>query len=304
MRRVSIAVISFLLAPAFIRAQTFEVASVKPAQPIDRAAVMAGKLHIGMSVDGARVDIGNLSLRDLLTRAYRVEGYQISGPDWLGSERFDILAKLPDGAKPDQVPEMLQALLVERFKLAVHRETKEHSVYGLVVGKGGPKLKAAEAPAAPEAGGSPQVNISHDAQGVTVSGVGRLGAGPTRFSRGANGGLRLETTRISMPHFADLLSRFVDKPVVDATGIKGDYDIALEVSPEEIRRLATAAGMMMPGPRMRGGEGGMAGPAEASDPGGSSVFAAVEQLGLKLEPRKEQLTTIVIDHIEKTPTEN
>ena len=106
---------------------TFEVASIKkPALSIQDQA-MQGKLHVGMKVDGARVDFGSMSLADLITTAYKVKSFQISGPDWLKTERFDIMAKLPEGANKDQVPEMLQALLAERFKLTIHRDTKDHA---------------------------------------------------------------------------------------------------------------------------------------------------------------------------------
>jgi uncharacterized protein (TIGR03435 family) len=136
-------------------APAFEVASIKPAAPLDANAVMSGKLHLGMRTDAARVDIGYLSLADLIHLAYRVKPFQISGPDWMGGQRFDIQAKIPEGASTDQVPEMLQALLAERFKLAVHRENTEQAVYALVVGKGGSKMKDAvpdpDVPAAPPA---------------------------------------------------------------------------------------------------------------------------------------------------------
>ena len=289
---------------------SFEVASVKPAPPIVPAQVLGGKIHIGMSVDCARVDIGNLSLMDLLWRAYRVRPYQISGPDWLSGQRFDIAAKLPEGVGADQVPEMLQALLAERFKLVAHTEGKEQSVYGLVVGKNGAKLKASdtETPAggpaaAPPASGSSEMSFSRDANGLTISGGGRLGAGPAHISMGANGALHVEATKITMERFAELLSSLVDRPVVDMTGIKGDYDIALDISREDLRNAASAAGVTMPVRPMRAGNAGMQAPA-ASDPSGASIFTAVEQLGLKLEPRKDRLTTIVIDHVEKMPTEN
>lgn len=293
-------------------APAFEVASIKPAPPIGPGQMMSGGVHIGMTIDGARVDIGSLSLRDLVTAAYAVKPYQVSGPDWLGAERFDIVAKLPDGATRDQVPQMLQALLAERFKLVVHRENKEQPVYGLVVGKNGPKLKESD-PATPAGdgtapppppGGSSQISIARDTNGVTVSG-GRLSGGPTHITMGPNRAMHLESSKMTMASFADLLGRFVDRPVVDMTGLKGSYDVALDLSMEELRSAARGAGMMMPGGGpMRGGEPGMSTAPVASDPSGSSIFAAVQQLGLKLEPRKDVITTIVVDHAEKMPTEN
>src|SRR5947209_7412353 len=118
----------------------FEVASIKAAAP-----PVNGRMMIRMAGDPGRVDYANVSLRDVIRIAYGVKEYQVSGPDWISATRFDILAKLPEGAPREEVPQMLQTLLAERFKLTVHRETKEHSMYALVVGKNGPKLKPAEA---------------------------------------------------------------------------------------------------------------------------------------------------------------
>src|ERR1019366_1137981 len=129
---------------AFAQVPEFEVATIKAATPPDRGQIMAGApMHVGMKIDAARVDIGFMSLADLIRTAYDVKPYQISGPDWIKSERFDILAKMPDGATKEQVPAMLQALLADRFKLTVHKESQEHPIYALIVGKGGSKLKDA-----------------------------------------------------------------------------------------------------------------------------------------------------------------
>ena len=138
-------------APAAPKLQ-FEVATVKPAPPINPQAVAAGKLHVGLNIDQARVDIGFLSLADLIQAAYKVKQHQLVAPEWIKNERFDILAKMPEGANKDQVPEMLQSLLADRFGLKFHKEQREQQVMALVVGKGGPKLKesAKEDPAAAE----------------------------------------------------------------------------------------------------------------------------------------------------------
>src|SRR5271155_276225 len=100
---------------------TFEVASIKPAGPLDPAAIASGKMRIGMKVDGAICDIASFSLRDLIRTAYEVKDYQITGPDWLGNpmsaQRFNVQATMPAGATEKQVPQMLQALLADRFKL-------------------------------------------------------------------------------------------------------------------------------------------------------------------------------------------
>jgi uncharacterized protein (TIGR03435 family) len=298
-------------------APAFEVASIKPAVPPNPADVMAGKLHVGMKTDGARVDIGFLSLADLIRLAYNIKPYQLTGPDWMNGPRFDILAKMPEGSSQDQVPAMLQALLAERFKLAVHRDSKEHSVYALVLAKGGLKLKEsapdadakpAEAAAAPGENPAPQFQISGNTITVRGTGSGSIGGGlgaTTKISMGG-GSVHMEATGVTMAKFADLLSGLVDRPVVDETDLKGKYDMALDLSMEDLRNTARAAGfgMMMGGGR-GGGRGPGAGPAEAaSDPSGSAIWTTIQSFGLKLDSRKEPLETIVVDHLEKAPTEN
>jgi uncharacterized protein (TIGR03435 family) len=288
--------------------QTFDVASVKSAGPPDPAKIMSGQM--GMKIDGARVDIGFLSLSDLIGIAYRVKAYQITGPDWMSGQRFDIRATLPAGASQDQVPEMMQALLADRFKLTVHRASKENPIYALVVAKSGPKLKESPpddptAPATEVAGPSTDTSlrISGDPQkGMTVS--NGLGSGTVKMTM-ANGAMHMESQKMSMAQFAEALTRFMDHPVMDMTGIKGNYQMALDLSMEDMMNAARSAGMQVPPPG--GGMGGMGGrgPAEgASEPGGSSLFISVQQLGLKLEARKAPVDLIVIDHLEKIPTEN
>jgi uncharacterized protein (TIGR03435 family) len=268
-----------------------------------------------MNVDAARVDIGSLSLADLIRVAYNVKPYQIQGPDWMSSERFDVVANLPEGASKEQVPQMLQALLAERFQLKAHRESKEHSVYALVVGKNGPKLKEAEpetdapAGAAPPAGGmvigmgQNQMRLSgriDDPKGIAISG------GPTgnaRMTMGPNGAMRLEIAKMTLATFSDFLSGFVDRPVVDMTELKGAYQMTLDLSMQDLLTAARMAGVAVP--MGRGGAEAARQPADvASDPSGGSIFAAVQALGLKLDSRKAPIDLIVIDQVQKTPTEN
>jgi uncharacterized protein (TIGR03435 family) len=318
---------------------SFEVASIKPAEPITPEAFRSGRIRIGMKVDGARVDFGGMPLTELLRAAFGVKPYQISGPDWMGSQRFDIVAKLPDGATQDQVPAMLQALLVERFKLAFHRENHEHPMYALVVAKGGPKLKEAEPdadtppPAAAESGrGSFAIQSPDGGQMVVTPGGQGRGAtvtskqfGTMRISAGQDGAMHMEASKTTLANLADMLSTFVDRPVVDQTELKGAYQVTLDLSIGDLMNAARARGLPM-GPGMPMGPGAMpavpiaggatggpmpagaagaAGPVTiASDPSGGSIFTALQKLGLKLEPRKAPVETIVVDHLEKTPTEN
>jgi uncharacterized protein (TIGR03435 family) len=289
---------------------SFEVASIKPAEPITQAKITSGNFHFGMFVEGLRVDIGYSSLAELIPIAFNVKSHQVSGPDWMGTQRFDILAKMPEGTTKEQVPEMLQALLVERFQLKIHRENREQNVYALVVGKGGPRLKDAPPDAEEPAGdpsrapitfgaGNNQFRIRTAANGATVE-SGQ--AGTTKMSMGAEGQMRIEMSKVSMPAFATALTRFLDRPVVDMTELKGNYQVALDIPLQPIFNNARAAGLGIPAGGLRGEPGR---PVEATEPsGGGSIFASVQQLGLRLDSRKAPIETVVIDHVEKMPTEN
>ena len=120
----------------------FEAATIKPAPPFSLEKMQSGQLHV-VSIKGPQADFQFVSLSDLLVYAYRVKPYQIFGPSWIRDGRWDIVAKLPEGASQDRVPEMLRSLLVERFKLAAHHESREMPAYQLVVDKGGTKFQAA-----------------------------------------------------------------------------------------------------------------------------------------------------------------
>src|ERR1019366_5992883 len=145
--------VATLLAAGSLLGQTpaFEVASIKPSEPITPAMVASGKLHAGMKIDGKRVDIGNFGMMQLICKAYDVKTYQVSGPSWLqgaglAGQRFDIVANLPEGATKEQIPQMLKALLAERFKLAIDRASKDQAIYAMVVGKGPLKIKESGGP--------------------------------------------------------------------------------------------------------------------------------------------------------------
>jgi uncharacterized protein (TIGR03435 family) len=269
-----------------------------------------------MSVDAARVSIGFLSLAELIPIAFKVKPYQVSGPDWMSMQRFDIAAKIPDGATKEQVPEMLQALLEERFKLKIHRENREHAVYALVAGKGELKLKEPPADSdTPPADGAPggipfgaagnQIRVNAGRGGATVLSPQ---AGTTRISPGPDGTMRMEMSKVAMPAFAEMLTRLLDRPVVDMTELKGNYQVALDLSLDTLLNVAQKVGVGIPGlagGRVQPGQPGLPGrPTDASDPSGGSIFASVQQLGLRLEPRKAPVEFVVVDHVEKMPTEN
>jgi uncharacterized protein (TIGR03435 family) len=292
---------------------TFEVASVKPSEPITPAMVASGKLHAGMKIDGKRVDIGNFGLMQLICKAYDVKAYQVSGPSWLktvglSGQRFDIVANLPEGATKEQVPQMLQALLAERFKLVIHRESKDQAVYAMVIGKGGLKIEESQPPAAspdgavpnPAVTGSSSVSVSQTKGGAVVSD----GSGKQQKMTPSPDGksMRFEIWGATLAELAEGLSPMVDHPIVDMTGLTGKYHVTLDISMQELMNIARAAGAAVPAAE---GGGDASKPAElASDPGGSSLFATIQTLGLKLEPRKSPMSFIVVDTVEKMPTEN
>ena len=306
---------------------SFDVATIKQSPPMDPGKMMSGQIRVGMKIDGARAEFNFLSLADLVCAAYKIKSHQLSGPDWMKTVRWDVQATIPEGANKDQVPEMLQALLKERFKMEIHKDTKETNVYALIQGKGGHKLKDAEPEPAPTPegettgakgsgaeGGSATVNgdkvtVKQTGNGVVIKG-GEMGQVKTTMN---NGTLHMEMAKVSMPGLCEMLTRFVDRPVTDETQLKGKYQVELDVAMAELMSMARQQGLVPggpgggPPPGLGGGAGAGAGPRpaeSASDPGGSSIFASVEQMGLKLTPRKGPIKMIVVDHMEKTPTDN
>ena len=134
----------------------FEVASVKPAAPITGNFIRVGMRGGPGSSDPGQITYNNVTVKDVVMNAYGVKRFQISGPGWLDSERYDIVAKLPRGATKAEFMVMLQNLLAERFKLTLHREKKDLPMYALVVGKNGPKLKESVDDPAPKEGDAPK----------------------------------------------------------------------------------------------------------------------------------------------------
>ena len=300
--------IAVILAAGWSYGQTpsFEVASIKPSEPITAAMVQSGKVHAGMRIDGARVDIGNFRLMQLIMKAYDVKMYQVQGPPWLTSgQAFDIVANLPPGATKEQVPAMLQKLLAERFKLEVHTDKEPRAVFAMVVAEGGPKLKESAVPAGDAAPGPGVTGSSTASISVGKNGGGTVtdGAGHRQTMTPSPDGksLHIEISGATLEELAAGLSPLTGQPIVDATGLKGRYDVVMDISMQELMNAARALGANVP-PDAAGGDAAKPGEA-ASDPG-SSVFTALKPLGLKLERRKEPLLRIVVDHCEKMPTEN
>jgi uncharacterized protein (TIGR03435 family) len=247
----------------------FEVASVK----------RADQCSLGRTIDPRSVTLRGTPLKPLLMQAFNVKLEQIDGPAWLESECFDISAKIPDGGSLGQLPAMLQSLLNERFKLAAHKEDRPSKGYALVVDKGGPKCK------------EDNPNVNFVAQGAPRG--AKIPQGSVLF--GANGNGRLKGV-MTMALLASNLARQGYGPVQDATGLTGKYDIDLTWTPDP---AFSPAGQLAPASPMT----------PAADipaaPEGSSLFTAVrESLGLRLERRDIPVQFLVIDRIERIPSEN
>jgi uncharacterized protein (TIGR03435 family) len=248
----------------------FEVASVKP------NASGPGESYIRRQPGGG-FQVRNMTLRDLVTFAYQVQGFQlVGGPDWIRDDRFDITAKagrdLPPTGFGGTAPEMLmlRALLEERFRLAVHRETREMPIYALVLarpdGQPGPQLRRSQtdcaalmkAASAPGAAPPPQRDDGRPLCGLT----GRSGLI-------MGGGYPIS----ELPRF---FSAQVQRVVVDKTGLTGAWDFDLKFTPQQV-----AAGV------------------DAQVDGAASLFTALqEQLGLKLEPAEGPVDVLVIDRVQ------
>jgi uncharacterized protein (TIGR03435 family) len=226
---------------------SFEVATIKPSDPNDD--------HQGIHIKGHRVFIENQTMNGLITFAYPIEKQQIvGGQEWFSTDRFDIDGVSAVEGEPNekQVQQMLQKLLADRFEMKFHHDKRELSCYAIAVLRTGSKL----------------VTSKSDPNGPPVQpGSGHEDHQSIRF------------TNNSMADFALGIEFFVDRPVVDQTGLGGKFDITMEWTPDESRAT------------------------EPNAPPG--LFTAIqEQLGLKLEAKKAPVDVLVIDRIERRPSAN
>jgi uncharacterized protein (TIGR03435 family) len=282
----------------------FEVASIKiwaPRQGGGRGAICLTPCYgERIAIEHSRVEISSITLNRLLVTAYRIRPHQLVPPSWAkdptGGTRFDILATMPAGATKDQMHEMLQALLAERFKVTVHRETRQLPVYAIVVAKDGPKLKPSaesDAPVDENSLGGTIYTPQGEAHDLKDGGVVLTGSpwGTVRMAIDSDGTMRESYSRVSMPALAELLSGPFDNPIVDMTNLKGTYQISWDRA---------------------GVPGGRRGPRAEADGPGPDLRAdwmaenakKLEKLGLKLESRKAPVQVLVVDRLEKMPTEN
>jgi uncharacterized protein (TIGR03435 family) len=269
----------------------FEVASIRPAEPI--VAGSGAKVNIGVFIDRNQFRATSMSVKDYMGIAYTMRSYQIESPEWTASDRFDINATMPaipDGTKmkDTDLASMMQGLLEDRFHLKTHRGSKDFPVYALVTLKDG--IKAKESPLDATDGKSVTIGGTGTAQGTVVS----LGRGSTL----SVGGNHIEAKKFSMAVLADTLARFVDRPVVDQTGLTSTYDIDLVMTQEDFQALmirsAVAAGVTLPPQALKLME----------NASGDSLHEALAKVGLKLEAKKAPLDVIFVDSINRTPSEN
>lgn len=275
-------------------APAFEVASVKPAPPPVFDGNVKTIVRPGMTVNQARVEIRYMSMADLIRTAYRVKLYQVTGPGWITTERYQIQATIPAGVSQDQVPEMLQTLLAVRFKLDLHRDPKDLPVFALIPGKNGIKLAETTPDPEPPAAGEPSFGVKREDQ-VTF---GRGGGTAQAIKLNSDGTFHIDR-KMTMAALADFLAGFVDRPVIDMTGTKALYQVALDV-PIGARMSAGRGNIRIAGADPQAVNDALDRMADAS----MSIFTAVQKLGLKLDPRKAPVEVLVVDHAEKIPTEN
>ena len=225
-------------------AQQFEVASVKRAE----GGGPPGDIPRNMDQSPGHFAMRNVPLRYALEWAYNLKDYEIAGPEWIKiDDRYDIIAKASGPAADDAMRPMLQALIIERFQMKAHRETRDLNVYVLVRGKGEPKVK----PASPD--GSPRIS--------------------------GNGGVAT-FTNFPLSRLTFLLTRRLDRPVLDQTGLTGNFDYSVDIS-------------------------GLPGPHDSPENPAPSIFSTVQRdMGLRLEARKEPISILVIDQVNKVPTAN
>jgi uncharacterized protein (TIGR03435 family) len=264
----------------------FEVASIHPSN------TQTQQVNAGAHVDGTQLRYTLVPLINYIAYAYDVRTYQIVGPDWLRTQYFDLAAKMPEGYGTKQVPQMLRTLLRDRFGLKVHSESKEFPVYALQVTKAGLKMK--ELPADPssviEEKDVFNLSVAADRNGATYS----LGGG-SYFIASDKG---FEGKRLSMWGLASMLTPLLEHPAIDMTGIKGFYDFVLSVSEQDRIamgiRAAINAGVSLPPQALRA----------LDNASGDSFIDALQKLGLTLVSSKANLDVIVVDAMQKTPTEN
>lgn len=264
-------------------AQTFDVASIRSSAPLTPQTISnAASLRLGMSGGPGSDDPTHLtwnyaSLRQIVMQAYDIKTFQLTGPAWFDSERFDFAVTVPEGATKEQVKVMWQNLLTERFALKLRKESKESQVDELVVARGGHKLKESAVDPNQKMSGPPKF----EGGDVKLNGAGLVTSMQIR-----NGVPTAQVNAVAQQVSAllNLLSNEQKRPVIDKTGLTGYYDFRVEFTPE------------LAGLTLNGGA--------AADPGMNLSAAVQQQLGLRLEKGKGMVDTYTVESGNQKPTEN
>ena len=266
-------------------APSFEVASIKPASSSAHSIECSG--GPGTTSPGIW-RCSNVPLAFVISHAYGFQPPEFSPRDICCQARFDFTAKVPEGTTNEQFHRMLQNLLVERFKLTLHREQKEMAIYELTVGQKGPKMKESAPDAAPvpeEPWAVPEYSMGKDGYPVFTAGHGGLAGG--------NGHYRWTGFNLSIQEIVKTLSFHLGRPVVDCTRLRGKYDIDMTWT-VDVAWLMESAGLRDQ-------------ISEVTDngPHGPTLMHAVrDQLGLELISKKGHGDIVVVDHLAKVPIEN
>lgn len=258
----------------------FEVTSIRPAESHTDPTFVAG-----IKISGTSVVMRNVSVETLVRAAYGVQARFLSSGALLKDQpRFDIRALLPTAGAASQIPQMVETMLKDRFKLAVHFERQGRQVYALLPAGGGPKLHKATVDETRPGGAFSGVNA------VSDEGSSRVWTSPDtssmRITPLADGGGRWDLTGVSLAEFAMILNTTDGLDVLDMTGIAGKYDLTFTNTPEELCEVCTHA----PNPQQNAGE--------------LNLRESLRRLGLRLEKRQETVEVMVIDHLDKLPDQN
>ncbi|MGH9415545.1 MAG: TIGR03435 family protein [Terriglobales bacterium] len=263
------------LAPLALAALLLSAAGAQAPDPVPPPARDRAGRRLGVHIDPQQLAIGFMTLKNLLATAYGLQSYQISGPAWMDSERFDVTAETAAPVARDQMLALLRPFLTEQFHLQLRQTTTMTAAYALVAAPGGLKIKPGRLKIELPPGHAPL----HSAQGEILHDL-PPGAQIVAI---LPGGFHYESTE-TMVQLAYALTRYADRPVVDATGMRGNYPISLKF----------AATVKMGAPPPRAGEA----PVPAPRP-----FSALrQQLGLQLVARTMPITKLTVERALPLPS--
>jgi uncharacterized protein (TIGR03435 family) len=247
-----------------LQVPAFEVASVKPSANANLRTNMRGGPDTS---DPGQITFTNVTLGSVIVRAYDLKPYELSGPDWLSTNRYDIVAKIPPSTSKEQFQLMLQNLTVARFHTELHRETRQIQGYELLVARNGPRFTESTGPEYPKL----------DAPGIA-------------FLEGVKGHAvitYLHAKDQTIAALAEFLSRQFRIPIVDQTGVTGTFTFTLAFAPQAPGALASLPETTP----------------DSIDQSAPNLLTAIQELGLRFNSRKVPVDVLVIDRADKVPSD-